>query len=188
MMDYPKDWRTLFEQCSDDTLTKLKQIKLLCLDVDGVLTNGSLLFDAKGETLKTFNTLDGLGIKALQNAGIKVAIISGRKSQMLITRAKNLGIEHIIQGQEDKWPALINLLTELNLTPEQTAHMGDDLPDLPLINRCAIGISVPNAHPALAEYSQWVTSRKGGNGAVREACELILHARGELSALIESYL
>ena len=187
-MEESTDWRTLFDQCSSDTLAKLKQIKLLCLDVDGVLTNGSLLFDAEGEMLKTFNTLDGLGIKALQKSGIEVAIISGRKSKMLTTRAKNLGIMHIIQGQEDKWPALISLLAELNLTPEQTAHMGDDLPDLTLINRCAIGISVPNAHPTLAEYSQWVTSRSGGNGAVREACELILYARGELSALIESYL
>ena len=187
-MSNTADWRGLFDQCPSDTLAKLKQIKLLCLDVDGVLTNGSLLFDASGETLKMFNTLDGLGIKALQQVGIEVAIISGRKSKMVTTRANNLGIEHIIQGRDNKWPALINLLAELNLSPEQTAHMGDDLPDLPLINRCAIGITVPNAHPALAEYSQWVTSRSGGNGAVREACELILHARGELSVLIESYL
>ncbi|MFT6311453.1 MAG: 3-deoxy-D-manno-octulosonate 8-phosphate phosphatase (KDO 8-P phosphatase) [Porticoccus sp.] len=187
-MSNTADWRILFDQCPSDTLAKLKQIKLLCLDVDGVLTNGSLLFDAGGETLKTFNTLDGLGIKALQKVGIEVAIISGRESKMVTTRASDLGIKHIIQGRDDKWPALTNLLAELNLSPEQTAHMGDDLPDLPLINRCAIGITVPNAHPVLTEHSQWVTSRSGGNGAVREACELILHARGELSALIESYL
>ena len=187
-MTHSTDWRQRFAQCPGQTLSRLQKIKLLCLDVDGVLTDGSLLFSAEGETLKAFNTLDGLGVKALQRAGITVAIISGRQSAMTATRAANLGIEHVIQGRDDKWPALTDLLTELSLRQEQVAHMGDDLPDLPLINRCGIGITVPDAHPALHQYASWTTSRQGGKGAVREACELILFARDELDALVESYL
>jgi 3-deoxy-D-manno-octulosonate 8-phosphate phosphatase (KDO 8-P phosphatase) len=161
-------------------LARARQVQLLSLDVDGVLTDGSLLLSDQGERLKTFNTLDGLGIKLLRQAGIEVALITGRKSLIVSQRAKALGIEHVYQHCEDKWQAVAELQAKFKLEAPAMAHMGDDLPDLGAMALGGFAICVPNAHPLVIEYAHYCTTRRGGNGAVREACDLILHARGLL--------
>ncbi len=163
-------------------------IKLLVLDVDGVMTDGRLLYTSAGEEIKAFNILDGLGIKLAQRGGIQVAVITGRRSAMVERRAKELGIEHLIQGREDKHAALDELLAQLGLSLAQTAYMGDDLPDLGAIRRVGLGMCVANAHPLLAEHARYQTHKPGGAGAVREVCELILKAQGTLDALLQEYL
>ena len=171
-----------------DTRTrKALPIKLLILDVDGVLTDGHITYTSDGQELKSFHIHDGLGIKLLQQSGIDVGIITGRNSPMVERRAYELGIKHLIQGREDKWQAMQTLVAALGLTPEETAYMGDDLPDLAAINRAGLGIAPANAAAILREQADLVTSRSGGHGAVREACEFILEARGELAGLLRSY-
>ncbi len=173
---------------TDDIRTRAKKIRLLCLDVDGVLTSGHLYFSADGEQLKVFNSLDGHGIKMLQASGVQVAIISGRRSEALIKRASDLGITHLYLGCEDKLSHAKNLLSELNLDFSQFAHVGDDLPDLPLITRAELGISVNNAHWLLKQNSNYQTQLCGGEGAVREICDLIMDAQGTLEKSHAAYL
>ncbi|HEY7886553.1 MAG TPA: HAD family hydrolase [Cellvibrionaceae bacterium] len=163
-------------------------IKLLILDVDGVLTDGRLYFDNLGNEMKTFSTLDGHGIKLLQRAGVKVGIITGRTSDLVARRARDLGIELIIQGREDKWAALSEQLPELGIAPEHIACMGDDWPDLAIMTRVGLALSVPNAHPAVIERAHWVSQRQGGGGAVREACDMIMQAQNSYQAALAAYL
>jgi 3-deoxy-D-manno-octulosonate 8-phosphate phosphatase (KDO 8-P phosphatase) len=163
-------------------------VRLLVLDVDGVLTDGTLYYSANGEELKTFNIQDGLGVKILQAAGLEAAIISGRASPALEMRSRNLGIRHIQQGAEDKLVAFERLLRDLAVTADQAACMGDDLPDLPLLERCALAIAVPDAPDVVRARAHYVTRRAGGRGAVREACELILEAQDRLQAQLAKYL
>ena len=155
----------------------LANIKLLALDVDGILTDGRVWFDGQGEQLKPFHTQDGLGIKLLLEAGIEVAIITGRISPMVDYRARQLGIMHVIQGRDDKLSALKSLLEHLELDLAQTAYMGDDLPDLSALLAVNAGFTVPGADPWVAERIQ-ATIRPGGAGAVREVCNQILDAQG----------
>ena len=173
---------------SDEIRERAANIRLLCLDVDGVLTSGHLHYSADGEQLKVFNSLDGHGIKMLQASGVKVAIISGRRSDALIRRATDLGIEHLYLGSEDKLTHARHLLDELGLDFSQFAHVGDDLPDLPLITRATLGICVNNAHWLLKQNSDWQTSLCGGEGAVREICDLIMDAQGTLARSHAPYL
>jgi 3-deoxy-D-manno-octulosonate 8-phosphate phosphatase (KDO 8-P phosphatase) len=168
-------------------LNKARQVQLLTLDVDGILTDGSLLLSEAGETLKTFNTLDGLGIKLLRQAGIEVAFITGRGSPIVSTRAKALGINHVYQHCEDKWRAVSELQNLLNIDAAATAHMGDDLPDLGAMALGDFAITVPNAHPLLHERADYCTTRAGGHGAVREACDVILFAKGLLDEAVKVY-
>jgi 3-deoxy-D-manno-octulosonate 8-phosphate phosphatase (KDO 8-P phosphatase) len=170
-----------------EILNKARQVRLLTLDVDGILTDGSLLLSEAGETLKTFNTLDGLGIKLLRQAGIEVAIITGRGSPIVSARAKALSINHVYQHCEDKWRAVLELQTLLDFDATATAHMGDDLPDLGAMALGGFAITVPNAHPLLHERADYCTTRAGGHGAVREACDLILFAKGLLDEAVKVY-
>jgi len=160
-----------------DVKQRAARIKLVVFDVDGVLTDGRLYYGAGGEELKVFHVHDGQGIKRLQKAGVKVAIISGRDSAAVTRRMQDLGIEHVFQGDEDKLPILEKLLKKLDLGLEQVACVGDDLPDLPLLKHVGLGIAVSNAQAVLKAAAHHVTATQGGLGAAREVCDLILEAR-----------
>lgn len=162
-------------------------LKLLVLDVDGVLTDGCVIYDSNGGETKAFNIKDGLGIKLLQAAGIDVAMITGRRSAMVERRAAELGITQLIQGREDKLAALEQLLAELNLKPEQVAYMGDDLPDLSAIQRVALGCCPADAASDVRAAANWIASSAGGRGAVRELAEQLLHSRNQWASLVEKY-
>ena len=172
---------------SQAIITAAKNIKLLLLDVDGVLTDGKLYYGNSGEELKAFNIQDGLGIKLLQQGGIQVGIITGRVSTLLQRRADELGINPVIQGREDKLTALRELLENQNLGLHEIAFMGDDLPDLSAINLVGLGITVAIACSSLAAKADWQTLRSGGDGAVREAAEMILKAQGKFDTLVERF-
>ena len=164
-----------------------QKVKLLLLDVDGVLTDGRLYYGNDGEELKAFDIQDGLGIKLLQNAGIKVGIITGRSSVLVERRAKELGIDHLIQGREDKLTALNELLEKITFDLEEIAFVGDDLPDLAIIRRVGLGITPANGNHLIASQALWQTKKSGGNGAVREVAELILSAQSKLESVLASY-
>ena len=160
----------------DALLDRARRVRLLVLDVDGVLTDGRLYVAASGEEFKVFHVRDGAGIVALQRAGIAVAIISGRDSAAVSHRADELGIRHVRQGVADKAAALRSLLGELGVAAEQTACVGDDTPDLPMLAAAGLAIAVADAHPAVRAAAHWVTRANGGCGAVRETCDLLLSA------------
>jgi 3-deoxy-D-manno-octulosonate 8-phosphate phosphatase (KDO 8-P phosphatase) len=164
-----------------------QRLRLLALDVDGVLTDGRLLYGNAGEELKGFNIKDGLGIKLLQRAGIEVAIITGRRSNIVARRAEELGIERIVQGREDKRSALTELCAASGLDLVECAYMGDDLPDLGAIVAAGLGLAPADGVEQVRSAADWVSTCAGGSGAVREAAEAILAARGALEALLESY-
>jgi 3-deoxy-D-manno-octulosonate 8-phosphate phosphatase (KDO 8-P phosphatase) len=164
-----------------------KQIKLLLVDVDGVLTDGRLYYGNNGEELKAFDIQDGLGIKLLQRGGVQVGIITGRVSTLLQRRADELGMQPVVQGREDKLTALNELLQNIQIEMHEIAFIGDDLPDLAVINRVGLGITVANGNAAVAAKAKWQTSRCGGNGAVREAAEMILAAQGKLDNALAVY-
>ena len=161
----------------DRVLERARRIRLLALDVDGVLTDGRLYLSPAGEELKVFHVRDGSGLVAVQRAGIAVAIVSGRDSAAVTRRAVELGIRHVRQGVADKGMELDRLLAELAIDPAATACVGDDTPDLPMLRRAGLAIAVADAHPALAEAAHWTTAAPGGRGAVREVCDLLLSAR-----------
>jgi 3-deoxy-D-manno-octulosonate 8-phosphate phosphatase (KDO 8-P phosphatase) len=169
-------------------LERAKPVKLAVFDVDGILTDGRLYFLEDGSEMKAFNTLDGQGFKMLIASGVVIAIITGRKSPMVERRAKALGVAHLVQGREDKRVVLEQLLAELGLSYEQVAYLGDDLPDLPAIRRVGLGMTVPNAAPFVRQHAHGVTQARGGEGAAREFCELILQAQGNLDAAYADYL
>jgi 3-deoxy-D-manno-octulosonate 8-phosphate phosphatase (KDO 8-P phosphatase) len=166
-----------------ELLLQAQEIKVVFFDVDGVLTDGGLYFSEHGETLKRFNTLDGHGLKLLQRAGITPAIITGRDSQPLRLRLAALGIEHAHFGTEDKRPAAEATLKTLGLTWPQTAAMGDDWPDLAMMTRCAFACAPCNAQAEVLAQAHYVTSLRGGEGAVRELCDLLLLACGRYAQL-----
>jgi 3-deoxy-D-manno-octulosonate 8-phosphate phosphatase (KDO 8-P phosphatase) len=166
---------------------KAARIRLLVLDVDGVLTDGSIYYGNDGEELKAFSIRDGLGVKLLQRCQLKVAIITGRDSHIVSRRAKELGISEVVQGREDKREALLELCEKLGIAVENCAYMGDDLPDLGAINIAGLGLTVANAAGAVRMAADWSSKLNGGQGAVRDACEFILAARGELSDLETEY-
>lgn len=162
-------------------------IRLLILDVDGVMTDGTVTIDSSGEEIKSFNVKDGQGIKLLMNEGIEIVIISGRKSNAVKCRAKNLGITEVYQGIEDKREVLFMLLEKKGLSNEQICCMGDDLPDIPVFRHSGLSIAVANAVKEVQKEADFVTKNKGGKGAVREVCEIILKAQGKWSAIIEDF-
>ena len=162
-------------------MEKARDVRLLALDVDGVLSDGTLYYgNAEAET-KPFYTPDGLGLKLLQQAGITVAIITGRQSDIVERRAAELGIEHVVQRRDDKLVALRELLDELGISLEHVAYMGDDLPDLAAIEAAGLGMTVADGDEYVAGHADWRSTRPGGRGAVREACEMILEAKGKLA-------
>ena len=163
-------------------------LKLLVLDVDGVLTDGQLFFSEEGEMLKAFNIQDGLGIKLLQSAGVQVGIITGRTSASLKFRAEELGISFITQGRADKLPVLEERRLLYALELYEIGFLGDDLPDMKCIQQVGLGICVANSNIALAQLADWQTEKTGGSGAVREVADLILAAQGKLDQIISRYL
>ena len=171
----------------NSVIAAAKKIKLLLLDVDGVLTDGRLYYGNSGEEMKAFNIQDGLGIKLLQRGDIQVGIITGRVSSLLQRRADVLSINPVVQGREDKLTALNELLQTMDVQMDEIAFMGDDLPDLAVIRRVGLGITPANGSVTLAEQAHWQTSKHGGQGAVREAAELILEAQGKLQPILASF-
>lgn len=169
-------------------LEKARKLKLLILDVDGVLTDGRLFFDAEGNEYKSFHARDGHGIKLLRQTGVEVAVISGRKSASVALRMKNLGIEHVYQGHEHKVAAFNEVIGKIGITPEQAAHVGDDLLDLPIMRRVGLAIAVNDANFAVKQHADWCTSTPGGLGAVREVCDFIMQAQGHFDDVLNSYL
>lgn len=173
---------------SDALLARAARIRLIAFDVDGIMSDGKLYFSANGDELKGFNILDGLGLKQLMAAGITVAVITGRRSPLTEKRMSDLGIQHLMQGREDKKVALQELVRTMAVTPEQIAYMGDDLPDLPALRFAGLGITVPNGYWLVRQHADYCTQAAGGCGAVREACDLILTAQGKLDAVLSPYL
>ncbi len=165
-----------------------KKIKLLILDVDGVLTDGSLYFGDNGEEFKRFNALDGYGIKTIIEYGIEVAIISSRESKSVAFRAKNLNIKYCYQGQKDKNIALKKLLKILQITTDEIAYIGDDILDLPILTKIALPIAVNNAHHVVKKYALITTKNNGGNGAVREICDFLMLNQQKYQCNIDKYL
>lgn len=165
---------------------RAKKIRLVVLDVDGVLTDGSIWTGENGEAVKRFSTRDGLGIKMLQAAGIPVAILTGRNSKQTAARAKELGIESVAQGKLFKTDAWHEILKAHNLTPEACAYMGDDVPDIPVLRATGLATAPIDAMPEIAAMVHWVSPKAGGNGAVRSLAELILKAQGKWDDLVES--
>ncbi|UOO89954.1 HAD family hydrolase [Vitreoscilla massiliensis] len=175
-------------ELSDAVTAQARAIKLLILDVDGVLTNGEIYITASGEEIKAFNTLDGHGLKMLQKSGVQLAIITGRDAAGVAHRARGLGIDHYLAGIHDKRSAYLELIAKLGLQAEQCAYIGDDVVDLPVMVRCGLPIAVPSAHAWVVHYADYVTQAQAGNGAVREACEMIMAAQGSLQDALSAYI
>jgi 3-deoxy-D-manno-octulosonate 8-phosphate phosphatase (KDO 8-P phosphatase) len=167
---------------------RIKPLRLVAFDVDGVLTDGGLYLSDSGEEFKRFNSLDGHGLKMLKASGVDLAIITGRTSRCVEQRARNLGISRLYQGVEDKLAVMQSLLAELKLAPEAAAFMGDDVVDLPVMRRVGLAISVPAAPQVVRDHAHYVSRREAGYGAVREVCEMILGAQGTLDAQLAPYL
>jgi 3-deoxy-D-manno-octulosonate 8-phosphate phosphatase (KDO 8-P phosphatase) len=166
---------------------RLADVRLLILDVDGTLTDGSLYL-GKTEELKAFHIADGLGIKLLMKAGVEVAIVTGRRSHAVTRRARELGIRRVYQQQKDKAACVERLIRRLGLEPRHVAALGDDLPDLPVFSRCGVRLAVADAAPELRAAADWIAPRPGGRGAARDAAELILKAQRRWNALLAEFL
>jgi len=172
---------------TDDVLARAKKIKLMIFDIDGVMTDGGLTIGDDGQEYKTFNSQDGLGLKLLKSSGVELAIITGRTSNVVTKRAGNIGVEHFYQGVDDKLAAYESLLSKLGLSPEETGFMGDDIVDVPPMLRCGLAVSVPAAFDAVKARAHYVTDRLAGKGAVRELCEVIMHAQETYEAMTAQY-
>jgi len=172
----------------NDAVARAAQVRLMIFDVDGVLTDGSLHFGPDGEVMKTFNVLDGHGMKLLQAGGTKTAIISARQSPIVLRRAADLGIAHVMQGIHDKAVAFEELLLETGVAQAHCGFVGDDVIDLPILMRVGFAASVPNGHAEVRSRVQYVTQAQGGRGAARELCDFILRAQGRYDAAIAAYL
>ncbi|MDH3947972.1 MAG: 3-deoxy-manno-octulosonate-8-phosphatase KdsC [Gammaproteobacteria bacterium] len=171
-----------------DILAKAAQIKLVVFDVDGVLTDGSLFIGDDGQEYKAFHSRDGLGMKLLRKSGVEIGIITARTSDVVKHRMENLDIEHVYQGRLEKLPALQELLAKLGLSFEQTAYVGDDVVDLPVMRQVGLAIAVQDAHPLAKQHAHWQTPHGGGRGAARDVCELILEAQNTLDTQLKPYL
>ncbi len=169
-------------------LARAKEIRLLLLDVDGVLTDGNLIYSHEGKESKSFNTQDGFGLRILQDAGIEVGIITARSSEALERRARDLKISHLYQGSSNKLAAYKEIVTATGLKPFQIAYMGDDWLDLVLLKRVGLAAAPANAVPEVKEMVHYCTGQSGGQGAVRELCDLILEARGKHKEILQYYI
>lgn len=174
-----------------DLIRKAGQVQLLVMDVDGILSNGQVIYDANGVETKAFSVQDGVGVKSLARYGILTAIITGRSSAMVDKRASEMGVDYVVQGREDKLVALNELLATLdpalNISAADCAYMGDDLPDIKAMQTVGFAATVPNAHAEVINRSDMVTTRAGGYGAVREVCDLILKGHGHYKDFIAHY-
>jgi len=167
---------------------KAKKIRLLILDVDGVLTSGKLFYGPHGSGIKDFCVYDGMGIKLLRNSGVEVAIITAKQSEAVTFRMQDLNIKHVYQSQSDKLVAYADLKQQLSVDDSEIAYLGDDLPDLPLLRRVGLSVAVPNAPLLIQKHVDFVTEKPGGYGAARELCEFIMKAQGTYDSQIEAYL
>ena len=171
-----------------DLTKRLRAVKLFAMDVDGILSDGQIIYDANGVETKAFYVQDGVGLKALKEQGIILAIITGRSSPMVARRADELGIDHVVQGRDDKFTALSALVDELGLSVGECMYMGDDLPDLKAVREAGVGVSVPNGCAETQAVADIVTTKAGGHGAVREVCEQLSKAKGAYDAFIAQYI
>lgn len=169
-------------------IEKAKKIRLVIFDVDGILTSGTLTYDPNGISYKNFHVHDGQGIKFLKQTGIEIGIITACKSDMVKRRMQDLNIAHVYQGQSEKLAAYENLKQKLQISDEEIAYAGDDLPDLPILKRVGLSITVPNAPKIIQQHVFWVTNKKGGKGAAREICDMIMQAQNTYQSVIDSYL
>lgn len=171
-----------------ETLARAAKIKLVLFDVDGVLTDGRLLIGDDGQEYKAFNSKDGHGIKMMQRHGVAAGIITGRTSKVVEHRVRDLNIQHVHQGCVEKLPVYRQLLAQLGLQPEQTAFVGDDVVDLPIMLNVGLAVAPRDAHPLVVRHAHWTTPSDGGRGAARELCELILYAQGNYDREMKNYL
>ena len=171
-----------------ELLSRFKNIKMLVLDVDGVMTDGGLTIGDDGQEYKTFHAHDGLGMKLLKATGVELAIITGRTSNVVKKRAESTGVSHFYQGAEDKLEAFNDLVSKSGLQANQCAFMGDDVVDLPPMLKCGLALAVPDSPALVLKYAHFVTSKAGGRGAVREVCELIMQAQGSFDVQMERFL
>lgn len=172
----------------EQIIEKAKKIRLAIFDVDGVLTNGTLLYGASGTEHKQFHAHDGQGMRLLIDSGVQIAIITAKESKVVTERMEYLGIPHVYQGNIDKLPAYEDLKAKLQLTDEQIAYVGDDVPDLPILLRAGLPITVANAPKIIQKHAYWITQAHGGNGAAREVCDLIMEAQGTYQTVIDKFL
>jgi len=171
---------TLYGEISAELFIKLSKIKLLVCDVDGVFSDGSIYLGNNGEEFKAFNTKDGYGIKALADIGIDVAVVTGRRSQIVENRMKSLNVRYLIQGRVDKNAAIQEIIQQCDVSPNEVMSVGDDMPDIGMFEHSALGIAVADAHPFVITKADYVTTLGGGKGAVREICDLLLQANNAL--------
>jgi len=171
-----------------ELLARFKNIKLLILDVDGVMTNGGLTIGDDGQEYKTFHVHDGLGMKLLRASGVEMAIITGRTSNVVKKRAESTGVAYFYQGAEDKLAAFDDLISKSGLQASQCAFMGDDVVDLPPMLNCGLALTVPDSPALVLKHAHYVTAKSGGQGAVREVCELIMHAQGTFETQMAQFL
>jgi 3-deoxy-D-manno-octulosonate 8-phosphate phosphatase (KDO 8-P phosphatase) len=169
-------------KASDDVLARAKKIKCVVFDVDGVMTDGALGIGDDGLEHKNFHSMDGLGMKLLKASGVQMAIITGRTSNVVKQRSESTGVAHFYQGVEDKLEAFNDLLQKMHLQADEVAFMGDDVVDAPAMMRCGLALTVPTGHRLLKPHAHYITEAQAGYGAVREVCELIMHAQGTLEA------
>lgn len=172
----------------EDALKRAAGVKLVAFDVDGVLTDGGLYIGDNGVEYKTFYSRDGHGMRMLLDSGVKIGVITGRRSQLVADRMVSLGIEHVYQGCREKGPGFESLLKDTGLNGREVAFVGDDIMDLPAMTRAGLAIAVADAHPLVIERAHWKTSSPGGRGAVREVCELVMRAKGSLDGVLRGYL
>jgi 3-deoxy-D-manno-octulosonate 8-phosphate phosphatase (KDO 8-P phosphatase) len=168
-----------------DIMQRASQIRLVIFDVDGVFTDGTITLDSKGQESKSFNVRDGHGIRLLIHYGLQVAVLSGRSSLAVEKRMRELGIDEVLQGHQHKASAYLELSEKLGIKPENTAYVGDDIVDVQVMHQVGLAIAVADAHPWVKQNAHWLTQSRGGCGAVRECCELILHAQGLLEQALE---
>ncbi|MBA6338043.1 3-deoxy-manno-octulosonate-8-phosphatase KdsC [Colwellia sp. BRX8-7] len=173
--------QTLYGEITDTAFNTMKTIKLLICDIDGVFSDGRIYLGNDGEELKAFHTKDGYGIKALGASGVDVAVITGRTSNIVATRMSALNVKYIVQGEENKLPALKTMAKQLKLSLEEIAYIGDDMPDYECINAVGLGIAVQDAHPSILSIANYTTFNHGGFGAVREICDLIMLSQNTLA-------
>lgn len=173
---------------ANDSKARARRLKLMAFDVDGVLTDGALYYTDEGIEIKAFNTLDGHGLKMLQDSGVAVAIITGRKARCVELRMQNLGIDLLYQGCNDKWETMRALLAKLEVSADEAGYMGDDIVDLPVMTSCGFSATPADGHALVKRHARLAVSKAGGHGAVREVCEFILDAKGELEAAFARYL
>lgn len=170
-----------------DFLARAKKIKLLILDVDGVMTNGQIIWDSNRNEIKAFHVRDGHGIKMAERAGLTIAIITGRKSDVVDIRAKELGINEVYQGALEKMPVYREMLIRLGLVDEEAAYVGDDIVDIPVMSKVGLSFAVADAEPYVRDAAHCITARNGGEGAVREVIDRLLQARGDWEAVTAKY-